>query len=131
MLAARPSSRWAILILLIAITVLLSCAAYQIEPDWQTGEECWRYGVIAEHPPKVDPLTIPVLRLRDKEVANICSNLRGCYVDIDAPYIVLPGPLYAGQFEETHERCHAFGKRHCGGLQAFTGAYATRRSDCI
>lgn len=110
---------------------------YMIEPDWQTGEGCWRYGVVVSHEADAAPLTIPVFRMKDKEVERQCGDLRGCYIGktsadwpakiTEPPYIVLPGPIFAGFFELNHARCHAFGSRHCAGAYARTATYGTDR----
>lgn len=115
---------------LLPLLLLLSgCSLYMETPDWETGAGCWKYGISEEAnfgAAECDAETAPVVRLSDKELMAECGNLRGC-ADPHGCVIYLPSIIYAGHYEETHERCHlALGRNHnrCSGL------YATDKEWC-
>ena len=105
--------------------------AYMIEPDWQTGEGCWRYGVSEEgqygtttrYP---SPLDVPIERLSYRDYLSRYGESYGVY-DPKADKIILPSRVFAGYYTITHERCHALlGYKHlsCAGI------YTSRRDMC-
>jgi len=114
---------------------IVGCSAiqqsYMVEPNWDNGDSCWRYGNVRWGVPRYDVRDIPVVRTDLGDIEGCIKGSNGCYVPavqyFDDPGIIyLPNHLYAGYFEEIHERCHAFGAGH----NLCHGVYAVDKEDC-
>ncbi len=109
------------------------CSAYMVEPDWQTGMGCWRFGVEVSETAPYHLDQPEVLRLSGREVEAACdplevgnANRYACY-DLSTNTVYLNrSPIFTGRYEEFHERCHRFGIFHNG----CAGVYAVSEEDC-
>ena len=134
---------WGVAIALVIIIVLFTltgCSAaqrlYMVTPDWETGEDGWRYGVDTSIQVGTSyrdfgyesVLDVPVIRTNADGMEKHCGAryAHGCWND-DQGVIYLPSVIYAGHYELTHERLHAMGFRfhnNCAGL------YSNDREHC-
>ena len=113
-----PAPAIALLIFLLVITY--GCT---VTPDYQTGDNCWRYKVAENNTGRMthydDVMDIPVIGgLSAEELMWACDTeilSWGCYHTLDDAIYLMRG---AGAITLREERCHAaFGRKHnsCDG----------------
>jgi hypothetical protein len=103
------------------IIILLLTAGCTTQPSMETGDGCWRFGVLESgNTGKLANLEdVEIVKLGYDEMLAACDTrdlIRGCYQPLEKKIYVYKGDI--GQYVITHEQCHVIlGTAHnnCAG----------------
>lgn len=101
--------------------ILLSLVGCAAQPNLETGDGCWRYGVLESgntgKMSKTPVMAVPVVSLGYDALQRACgAEVRACYAPVMDTIFVYEPDL--GDYYINHERCHVIlgpKHNHCQG----------------